>query len=195
MRKGELQQVGPPQELYERPVNLFVAGFIGSPAMNFVQATVVRENGRVAAQFGEQRLLLDDAELALHPGLGGPGERPVILGVRPEHLQDATLSRDVSEERQLDGQVRLRESLGAEVVVHFAVEAAPAVTEEVRELAQDVDSAAVDELEHQRRARRTAFVARFDARTGVREDVSARIAVAPGALRLFDAQTGAALRA
>jgi multiple sugar transport system ATP-binding protein len=90
--------------------------------------------------------------------------------------------------------VRLRESLGAELVVHFAIEAAPVVTEELRELAEDVDSAILDELEHQRHARRTAFVARFDARSQVREDAPAAIAVEPGALRLFDAETGAAVR-
>jgi multiple sugar transport system ATP-binding protein len=91
--------------------------------------------------------------------------------------------------------VRFRESLGAEVVVPFAVEAAPVVTDEVRELAEDVDEAALDELEHQRRARRTAFVGRFDARSQIQEDTTAQVAVASGALRLFDPETGAALRA
>jgi multiple sugar transport system ATP-binding protein len=87
------------------------------------------------------------------------------------------------------------ELLGSEVIVHFQVEAAPVVTEELREIAEDVDAAALDELDHQRQLRRTAFVGRFGLETQAREDEPAEIAVLPGALRFFDAQTGDAVRA
>src|SRR5205814_5099735 len=89
MRKGQLQQVAPPQELYDRPVNLFVGGFIGSPAMNMVEATLERTNGTLSAALGEQRLSLGDETLATHPALRDYEGRKVILGIRPEDLEDA----------------------------------------------------------------------------------------------------------
>jgi multiple sugar transport system ATP-binding protein len=189
LRKGELQQVASPQELYNRPENLFVAGFIGSPAMNFVEGTL--DGG--AVRIGDQRLEIDERERGHHGGLTGEAGRRVIVGVRPEHLDDAALTTGASG-RRLKGLVRLTELLGSEVVVHFQIEAAPAVTPELQELAEDVDEAVLlDELDHHRRIRRTAFVGRFDAATRVTEDAVAEIAVAPGALRFFDPETGAAL--
>jgi multiple sugar transport system ATP-binding protein len=193
LRKGELQQVATPQELYARPINLFVAGFIGSPAMNFVEGELRRSDGRLEVEFGGQRLSVDEKEAALHGGLGGDGARKVIVGMRPEHLEDAALASDVPQNRRFRGRVQLREALGAEVVVHFQVEAAPAVTDQVVELASDVDQSAVDELDHLRRARRTAFVARFGATTGVADDSDAEIAVLPGALRFFAPDSGGAI--
>jgi multiple sugar transport system ATP-binding protein len=189
LRKGELQQVASPQELYARPKNLFVAGFIGSPAMNFVEGTL--DGG--AVRIGDQRLEIDDRERSHHGGMTGEGDRSVIVGVRPEHLDDGALATGGSG-RRLKGLVRLTELLGSEVVVHFQIEAAPAVTPELQELAEDVDEAVLlDELDHHRRIRRTAFVGRFDATTRVTEDAVAEIAVTPGALRFFDPETGEAL--
>ena len=91
MRKGELQQVADPQTLYDRPVNLFVGGFIGSPAMNMVEATVTRANGGLAVDVGKQQLGLDEAALAARPALRGYEGRTVILGIRPEDLEDVSL--------------------------------------------------------------------------------------------------------
>ena len=91
MRKGELQQVATPQELYDRPVNLFVAGFIGSPSMNFVQGEVARNGAGVDVQIGDQRLTVDDDERALASGLDDWVGRRLIVGIRPEHLEDAAL--------------------------------------------------------------------------------------------------------
>src|SRR5882672_5064623 len=84
MRKGELQQVDDPQTLYERPVNLFVGGFIGSPAMNMIEATVARQNGGYVARAGSQAIALDQEALAAHPALASYEGREVILGIRPE---------------------------------------------------------------------------------------------------------------
>jgi multiple sugar transport system ATP-binding protein len=194
LRKGELQQVASPQELYDRPVNLFVAGFIGSPSMNFVQGVLDGADGAVSVRIGDQVIRVDEREQAHHPGLAAHAGRPVIVGVRPEHLEDAALVADGSD-RRLTGLVRLREPLGSEVVVHFQIEAAPAVSAELQELAEHVDETTLlDELDHQRRMRRTAFVGRFDVRTQVAEDAPASIALAPGALRFFDPETGEALR-
>jgi multiple sugar transport system ATP-binding protein len=195
LRHGELQQVAAPQELYNRPINLFVAGFIGSPAMNFVQGEIAQTDGRVEVGIGGQQLQVDDKELALHPALAQRAGSTVIVGMRPEHLQDAGLASGDSAGRVIKGHVQLTELLGSEVVVHFQVEAAPVVTEELRELAQDVDAAVLSELDQQRRVRKTAFVGRFGVDTIVSEDQGAEVAVAPGALRFFDPETGDAIRA
>jgi multiple sugar transport system ATP-binding protein len=195
MRKGELLQVASPQELYERPANLFVAGFIGSPAMNFIEAEVARTDGRVEVRVGDQRLAVDERELAHHDGLAAYEGQRVILGVRPEHVEDAALVADAAADRRFRGLVQFRESLGSEVVVHVQLEAAPAVTADVLELAEGVDRAAVDDLDHLRQARRAAFVGRFRAETRVEEDNQAEIAVAPGGLRFFDRESGRAIGA
>jgi multiple sugar transport system ATP-binding protein len=193
LRKGELQQVAAPQELYERPVNLFVAGFIGSPAMNFVQGELEQADGGLAVRVGTRRIAIDERERALADGLEsavGPSSK-VIVGVRPEHLEDATLTPEVPPERRLRGNVRLREALGSESVVHFQIEAAPAVSPELEELAEDVDETTLlGALDDQRKMRRTALLGRFSAASAIDEGVEADIAVLPGALRFFEAETG-----
>ena len=196
MRKGELQQVASPQELYDRPANLFVAGFIGSPAMNFVEGALERADGGLGVVVGDKQLRIDEAELAGHGGLEQYAGRTAIVGIRPEHLEDAALSKDTLAGRRLNGQVRLKEALGSEIVVHFQVDAAPVVVPELRELAEEGmdESVLLDQLDEHRRMRRTAFLGRFSVMTGVKEGERAEIAIAPGALRFFDADTGRAIR-
>src|SRR4029077_9349745 len=143
MRKGELQQVADPQTLYDRPVNLFVGGFIGSPAMNMLEATVARANGSLELDVGKQRLGLDEATLATHPALRSYEGRTVILGIRPEDLEDASLEPDSPADRRLRGVVELREGRGSELRVHSALEGTrEALTEDVKELAQDAGAPA-----------------------------------------------------
>ena len=137
MRKGELQQVAPPQELYDRPVNLFVGGFIGSPAMNMIEATLERSNGSLVAVAGSQRIALGEETLSVRPALRAFEGRPVILGIRPEDLEDGSLEEAASDQH-LKGTVELTEALGSEIMVHFRVDAKPATTDETRELAEDV---------------------------------------------------------
>jgi len=193
MRKGELQQVAAPQELYDRPANLFVAGFIGSPSMNFVQATIESTDGGLGAVFGKERLAVDDREQAEHPSLREHIGKRVVVGIRPEHLEDAALVGNGGADRRVRGHVRLKEALGSEIVVHFQIEAVPAVSPELSELEEVDESALLDQLGDQRQMRRTAFVGRFAVATRVAEDEQADIAVAPGALRFFDPETGAAI--
>jgi multiple sugar transport system ATP-binding protein len=191
LRKGELQQVAAPQELYERPVNLFVAGFIGSPAMNFVQGALEQADGGFAVRVGTRRIAVDDRERALADGLQSATGRKLIVGVRPEHLEDASLVPEVPENRRLRGSVRLREALGSESVIHFQIEAAPAVSPELEELAEDVDETTLlGALDDQRKMRRTALLGRFSAASTIDEGADAEVAVQPGALRFFDAETG-----
>src|SRR4051794_29236762 len=113
MRDGRLVQVDTPQVLYDRPTDLFVAGFIGSPAMNFLRAELEGSNGTVRASFGSNTLELPSR--ALPPALAGL--RDVIIGVRPEHLDLATNSNAV-----LRASVTLAEPVGAQVIVHLDLE-------------------------------------------------------------------------
>ena len=112
MRKGELQQVATPQELYDHPVNLFVGGFIGSPAMNLLEGDLERSNGGLAISFGSQKIELGEECLSARPGLGDFDGKTVIVGIRPEHLEDAALDSDAPAERRLKGEVALTEALG-----------------------------------------------------------------------------------
>jgi multiple sugar transport system ATP-binding protein len=182
MRKGELQQVAEPQKLYDQPVNLFVGGFIGSPAMNMLEATLERKNGALAANFGSQQLPLSDAAVSARRALEDYVGRDVIVGIRPEHLEDASLSRD-GDAPTLRGQVVLREALGSEIMVHFTVDARPALTEDVRELAADIGGD-VPEATHE-----TTVVARFNAHSRVREGEPADVAVETSELHFFDPES------
>ncbi len=191
MRKGEIQQVDSPQDLYDQPVNLFVGGFIGSPAMNMVEATLDRQDGALTAVAGSQRIVLDHETLAAHPALETYAGRMVVLGIRPEDLEDAALAADARDEARLRGKVELREALGAELMVHFSVDARPAITEDVRELAEDatggeqrVAAAATAE------EGRTIMVGRFSPRSRAREGEQVDVAVDTRALHFFDPDTG-----
>jgi multiple sugar transport system ATP-binding protein len=184
MRKGELQQVDEPQRLYDHPLNLFVGGFIGSPAMNMVEATVERANGSVAVALGAQKLTVDETVLAARPAVRSYEGRTVIVGIRPEHLEDASLLPDTPADRRLRGQVELREALGSELMVHFTVEGTrPAETEETKELARE---AGADDLP----TTGALFVGRFGARARVTDGEPLEVSVDTSALHFFDPETG-----
>ena len=153
MRKGELQQVAAPQELYDRPVNLFVGGFIGSPAMNVLEGELSRANGGLSMKIGDQTFELDQGVLDARPGLKGFEGKNVIIGIRPEDLEDATLAADTAQGARLKGEVEL--TRGARLRGHGPLprrRAGTAVTEETRELAQDRGDAA-EAPDGRRRAR------------------------------------------
>ncbi|MGH3050363.1 MAG: ABC transporter ATP-binding protein, partial [Gaiellaceae bacterium] len=187
IRKGELQQVADPQTLYDRPVNLFVGGFIGSPAMNMIEATVTGANGGgLVIDIGKQQLTLDEATLATRPALRSYEGRRIILGIRPEDLEDATLEPDTPADRRLHGMAELREALGSELMVHFTVEGTePALTEDVKELARDAGEAT--NLES--RTGGALLVGRFGARAVVEEGKPIEVAVDARSLHFFDAET------
>jgi multiple sugar transport system ATP-binding protein len=189
MRKGELQQVAEPQTLYDHPVNLFVGGFIGSPAMNLIEATVARANGGLAVDVGKQHLRLDEATLAARPALRAYEGRKVILGIRPEDLEDVSLEPDTPPDRRLRGVVELREALGSEQVVHFSVEGTrEALTDDVKELAQDAGApggpAVLESV-----GSGALLVGRFGARASVEEGKPVEVAVDTRALHFFDEDT------
>jgi multiple sugar transport system ATP-binding protein len=187
MRKGELQQVAAPQELYDRPVNLFVGGFIGSPAMNMLEATLERQNGGFAANLGNQKLTLGEHIVTEHPALQRYDGRKIIVGIRPEDLEDREIATDRPDDECLHGDVTLREALGSEIMVHFDVNARPALTEDVRELAKDVGEDVGEAGET------TTLVGRFNARSHVREGQTIPVAVDTRNLHFFDPETGAGI--
>jgi multiple sugar transport system ATP-binding protein len=189
MRKGELQQVAEPQELYDRPLNLFVGGFIGSPSMNLLEATLERANGGLAAVAGNQKIALGDETLSSRPALKDYESRPLILGIRPEDLEDATLEPDTPGDRTLEGDVELTEALGSEVMVHFGVDAKPAMTDEVRELKKDAGTEGMG-TPSQTEGAGTTMVGRFGARSKARKGDRVRVAVDTRALHFFDPETG-----
>ena len=186
MRKGELQQVATPQELYDHPVNLFVGGFIGSPAMNLLQATLVRDGDRLVARLSEGTDLELAPELvAQRPTLERFEGRPLIVGIRPEHLEDAAVAGEAPAGRRLRGTVALREALGSEIMMHLNVEAQPALTDEIRELAEDVGTEA-PAAEHPE----AVLVGRFSARSRVAAGDRVEVVVDTTALHFFDPETG-----
>jgi len=192
MRKGELQQVAPPQELYERPVNIFVGGFIGSPAMNLVEATIDRRNGSFVAKVGSQELTIDEQAVKARPKLEEYAGRQVVLGIRPESLEDASLEPDIPEDRHIKGVVVLREPLGSEIVAHFEVDAPPALTEDVRELARDVGQESTVQAGGEEDGK-AVMVGRFGPRSRVKNGDTIDVAVDTSAVHLFDPETGAGI--
>jgi multiple sugar transport system ATP-binding protein len=180
LQHGVLQQVAPPQELYRHPANLFVAGFIGSPPMNLINARLERgEDGAAGPQviFGSCRLGLPARVMADRPALDRYLGQDIVLGIRPEHLADAALRRDADEASVIELPVRLREELGSDVQIHCGIGAA----------AHHSDPAASDV------ASLATLVARMDPQTTLAEGQNARVHVDTTQLHFFDPGTGAAI--
>jgi multiple sugar transport system ATP-binding protein len=185
MRKGELQQVDSPQELYDRPVNLFVGGFIGSPSMNMIEARLERDGDGLVVDLGAQKLALDRELLQARRALGAYEGQTVIVGIRPEDLEDAAIDTDAPANRRLKGDVVLREALGSEIMVHLDVDVRRAQTEEVRELAEDVGADMLSgDHDH------STVVGRFSPRSRLKTGETTDVSVDTRALHFFDPQTG-----
>jgi multiple sugar transport system ATP-binding protein len=193
MRKGELQQMADPQKLYDSPKNLFVASFIGSPAMNIVEADVVRGDQGLAVRIGDQELPVPEEVTRRRPALSGYAGRKLALGIRPEHLEDASLARNGG--ARLRGRVLITEALGSEILAHVEMKGAPVVTEDV------VEGAVVDEQEQEIAAdlldsgdrNRTTFVGRLDTASSVKPDMEIELVVDTQKLQFFDLETGHAI--
>jgi multiple sugar transport system ATP-binding protein len=158
--------------------------------MNMIEASLGRADGGLAAEAGGQRVVLGEETVSARPALKKFEGRKVVLGIRPEDLEDAALATDVPADRRLHGQVELREALGSEIMVHFTIDAPPALTEDVRELAQDIgDERAVQEAAEGTK-QQTTMVGRFGARSRVREGETADVAVDTRSLHFFDPESG-----
>jgi multiple sugar transport system ATP-binding protein len=193
IRKGALQQVDRPQSLYEHPINLFVAGFIGSPAMNMVEATLGAWDGSLAVEFGGYRMPVPDEVLADRPALRRYEGGKVVLGIRPEDMEDASLLPDAPAERRVTSTVELREALGSDLVVHFPIDAPPAVTEDVKELASDVSPDVVEKVEAIAGAGRTVMIARLSPRAQVQAGGRIELVVDTHRLHFFDPDDGSGI--
>ena len=189
LRHGVLQQVAAPQELYARPANLFVAGFIGSPAMNLVEARLERGPGGPEVIFGAHRLRVPERVLREHSALEKYLGRGVVVGIRPEHLEDAAFVPDPAPESVLDVSVELREELGAEVNAHCTVGVPPVQVAAVAIGDSEPDAAEIDEVPQM-----PAIIARLDPRTAIRAGEQARVHVDLDSLHFFDPSTGDSLR-
>jgi multiple sugar transport system ATP-binding protein len=185
MRKGRLQQVAPPQALYDRPLNVFVAGFIGSPAMNLLQARLELSGDALTVDLGGQRLAVPQALLHQRPGLRSYAGREVIVGIRPEEIEDAALAGSAAGGARIRGCLELREALGSEVLVHVRVTARAAETQEVRELAEDVGVDALSEPGCE-----TVVIGRFSPRSQVAVGETVEAVIDTGFLHFFDPANG-----
>ncbi len=190
MRGGRVVQVDTPQALYDKPVDLFVAGFIGSPAMNLVRAHLRASNGGLVAAFGETALELPERAVP-RAALEFAG-RDVILGVRPEHLEDAECAGPANGRPTLTAPVSLAEPVGAEVIVHFELDVPPVVTRDTVELARDVDEGELAEGSDDETGRAT-LTARLDPRTKASPGDVVGLVVDPSSLYFFDPETETAL--
>jgi len=187
MRQGVLQQVASPQVLYDRPVNLFVAEFIGSPAMNLIQGRLVRSNGSFRVEFGDQGLRVVPATLEARPGLAGYEGRDVVIGIRPEDMEDASLLREVPPQQTLRVVTDIREDMGSEVFVHFSVKGEPVRATEVVEALEHEEFEA---LKERARTSGVPFVARVERLTKAREGERLDLVVDVQHLHFFDPETG-----
>jgi multiple sugar transport system ATP-binding protein len=183
MRNGILQQVDTPRELYNNPRNLFVAGFIGSPSMNFFAGDITGTT--VATAIGELPLA-DETRSALERF--GDGARQVVVGIRPEEFEDASLAQTDQEGFVFEAQIEIVESMGSEIYAHFGVEGTPVATDDLRELEEDAGAGDAPHLEGGARA-----VARLDAMSDARSGRRSRLWVDTTRMHLFDAKDGHSL--
>jgi multiple sugar transport system ATP-binding protein len=187
LRDGILQQFEVPQVLYDRPENLFVAEFIGSPAMNLVGADIAQSDGRLTVEFGEHRLPVSDELLGSRPALKSFAGKPLILGIRPEDLEDASLAEGDSAGRTLPAVIDIREDMGSEVFVHFGAGGRPVRGADV---AAAVGKEAIEATQVQAKEKGSLFVARLDRHTRAREGEKIELTVDTERLHFFDPDTG-----
>jgi multiple sugar transport system ATP-binding protein len=181
LKDGYLQQVDSPQRLYDRPTNIFVAAFIGSPSMNLYESTLTLDGSGGTVSIGSHSLSIDAATLAARPALKNYDGRKIVLGIRPEDFEDAALSQRGGDGRSLTAPVTLLEALGSEIMVHFRLDATT------------VDSGDPDAVEEAGGDASANAVGRFSPRSQVRMGETAQISVAIENAHFFDHDTRLAI--
>ncbi|MCU1359634.1 MAG: sugar transporter ATP-binding protein [Ilumatobacteraceae bacterium] len=176
LKDGYLQQVDTPQNLYDRPDNVFVAAFIGSPSMNLYDAAFTVEGDNATVQLGSQRLSLGAEALAARPALRSYNGKRLIVGIRPEDFEDAAMVKAETDGRCLKGSVILLEALGSEIMVHFSIDA------------RTVDSGDPDAPEETPGVGQANAVGRFHPRSRVRIGDTIDVAVSTENMHFFDAE-------
>ena len=187
MRSGVLQQVDRPQVLYERPANLFVAGFIGSPAMNFVEAELGERNGSVVAMFGRHDLEVPTELFVSRPRLRDYVGKRIALGIRPEDIHHSPEREVTSAAPALEVVVDIREDMGSEVFLHFSVDAPPVTATELKEVVGEEAIAAADVQTHHHGS---PFVARVSRTSDAHEGRPVSLTVDTRHLHFFDLASG-----
>ena len=188
MNTGNLQQVDTPQVLYDNPVNEFVAGFIGSPSINLVEATLEQSDGRLMVNVGEHRLAVDEKAVRNRSGLSAYIGRTVILGIRPENFEDASLDSDAPQDRRMKVTCDLTEPLGSEVLVHFSSGAKRIVSSAATaDVGEDADISLGGEDGDG--AGQTRLVARVSPKSRIAEGSEIELAVDTSRLYFFDPET------
>ena len=181
LKDGYLQQVDTPQNLYDRPDNVFVGAFIGSPSMNLYEGSINLQGEEAVVTIGAHSFGVDAATVAARPALRGYDGKPVIIGVRPEDFEDAAMAGDVPENRRLHSKVTLIEALGSELMVHFRLDA------------KRVDSGDPDAAEESTSETAANAVGRFHPRSSARMGNAIEVAVASENVHFFDADTRLAI--
>jgi len=184
MRAGVIQQVDTPRNLYDSPKNLFVAGFIGSPSMNFLPARL--EGDTIKLPFGDVPLP-DRLRQRME---GGNGARDVIAGIRPEHFEDAQVAGEGHPGTRFRAKVAVVESMGAELYVYFDVESGPAVSDHLTELAKD---AGMEDLPSHGDDEGTQVVARLDPASTAHAGAEVDLVLETDEIKLFDPSSGQSL--
>ncbi|MCW2858645.1 MAG: transporter related protein [Actinoallomurus sp.] len=188
LREGILQQVDTPTNLFDNPVNLFVAGFIGSPAMNFVNAELTRDGGNARVTFAGYDLPVPAEVFTNKPGLDDYVGRPLILGIRPSDFEDSGHSGQNWPVMAVNADVT--EELGSEINVIFAIDAPPVEHKDTADLAKDEDE---DDSVIPLTDNKALWTARVNARSRVRSGQSLELAVDTSRLHFFDPESGLAI--
>ena len=183
IRKGVLQQIDTPREIYLYPKNIFVAGFIGSPAMNFVYATVDVSAKKTNLTFGDSNIVSSDAPKSLSEFNG----KEIVLGIRPEAFEDSVYANDKEFTEQININVSLLEQLGSDTYIHFYKDIPPVQTKAIEEILAD-EGEDISAL-----GTETKFIARINPNATIEEGQNINLAIDPSKLHYFDPETGLAL--
>ena len=187
LKRGVLQQVDSPQNLYDSPSNVFVAGFIGSPSMNLFTTRLERADGGLAVRLGDQLLALPASTVSERPELEGFADKAIVVGLRPEDMEDASVANDAPADRTLSTTVQMVEALGSELIVHFplGVESYQIMDSEFE--GEDAVAAATDETGN------VIYVARVNPRSAARIGQPIDLVVDTGRFHFFDPESGASI--
>lgn len=188
LKRGLLQQVDTPQNLYDQPDNVFVAGFIGSPSMNLMQGKLQRSDSGWSVLLGDQSVNIPDAAVAERPALEAFIDKPVVVGVRPEDIEDATISSEVPADRRLKSKVTLVEALGSEIIIHFPMAVEPFEIMDQEFEGEDAVATATDETGNY------IYVARVNPRSQARIGSEIELAVDSARFHFFDPSDGSAIK-
>ena len=184
IRKGELQQIDTPREIYLNPRNIFVAGFIGSPSMNFVYADVGVKNGSIELSFGNDQIDYNGKKL---DELKAFENKEIVMGIRPEAFEDGNYANESEFSESIKVSVSLLEQLGSDSYIHFYKDIKPVQTEAIEEILAD-DGEDISIL-----GDNTKFIARINPNSTVAEGEEIELKIDPSKLHFFNPDTGDAI--